>query len=93
MERKELAELINKIASHPRLSGSKNEQNAFKLIKNYIKNHIGGKTFLQKYQILTWRQKQDPCLVAGTPYTRHRFSDIIKSIWATQNTTIAYQAM
>ena len=31
--------------------------------------------------------------VAGTPYTRHRFSDIIKSIWATQNTTIAYQAM
>ncbi|PJA87699.1 MAG: hypothetical protein CO140_02915 [Candidatus Moranbacteria bacterium CG_4_9_14_3_um_filter_40_7] len=62
MERKELAELINKIASHPRLSGSKNEQNAFKLIKNYIKNHIGGKTFLQKYQILTWRQKQDPCL-------------------------------
>ena len=31
--------------------------------------------------------------LAGTPYTRHRFSDIIKSIWATQNTTIAYQAM
>lgn len=62
MEEKELAELIKKIASHPRLSGSKNEFHTFELIKSYIKNHIGGKTFLQKYQILTWQQKQDPSL-------------------------------
>jgi len=31
--------------------------------------------------------------LAGTPYTRHGFSDIIQSIWATQNTTIASVAM
>ena len=30
---------------------------------------------------------------AGTPYTRHGFSDIIQSIWATQNTIIASVAM
>ena len=47
-------------------------------------NHIAKKTFGRFFLIIA---------MAGTPYTRHGFSDIIQSIWATQNTTIALQAM
>jgi|GEM_PF-5345755 len=35
----------------------------------------------------------DDVYLAGTPYTRHGFSDIIQSIWAIQNTIIASVAM
>ena len=51
------------------------------------------RSFLGSYLFEKLVPENHPLRLAGTPYTRHRFSDIIRSIWATQNTTIAFQAM
>ena len=42
------------------------------------------KTVFRKGDILYGKLR-----LAGTPYTRHRICNIIKSIWAIQNTTFA----
>lgn len=62
---KEFLNIVKGFGDRVRLSGSRGELDAVKYIKNYIVRNIGGKSIIQKFKILTWREKSMPSLIVA----------------------------
>ncbi|MDO8565697.1 MAG: M20/M25/M40 family metallo-hydrolase [Candidatus Moranbacteria bacterium] len=62
---KEFLDIIESISNKTRLSGSKGESDTVRYLKKYIAKNIGGKTIIQKFKILTWREEALPHLTIG----------------------------
>ncbi|MFZ2154261.1 MAG: M20/M25/M40 family metallo-hydrolase [Candidatus Moraniibacteriota bacterium] len=62
---KEFLNIVKGFGDRVRLSGSRGELDAVKYIKNYIVRNIGGKSIIQKFKILTWREKSTPSLIVA----------------------------
>lgn len=55
---KEFLRIVETLGSRNRLSGSKGEKDAIGYMRSYIEKNLPGKTLLQKFKLLTWREKQ-----------------------------------
>lgn len=62
---KEFISIVKGFGDRVRLSGSKGELDAIRYIKRYIAKNIKGKSIVQKFKILTWRERALPNLIVG----------------------------